>query len=431
MHGKLIYRKNLAICWGGFVKKEGEQREGSKLPQEKSTFFSTLFIRFLGGKNLLFFLIIILLIGCVIFVYDKISFIFEPLAVLVEVIILPGVLGVILYYLLRPTLKLLMRWSVPKVWAILLIYIGLVGMLTTLVLLVFPFLRDQFTNLVHEFPIYFMAVVEQLVSFLNNSRFNEFFQTINFDYDSMLTEFTSNAVTTMKDTITNFVSSVASGITGFVSTLTGIVLSLVIVPFILFYLLYEGEKMPKFILSVFPPRMRKGIGEVLHDMDKQISSYIQGQILVSFCIGVMMTIGFLIIGLDYAFLLGFVAMVTSVVPYLGPAIAATPAAVIAIVTSPFMVLKLIIVWTIVQLIEGKFISPQIMGKSLSIHPITIIFVLLTAAALFGVPGIVLGLPGYALIKVLVTHAYRIFKQRYNRFEEDPTNVYKEQEEYNR
>ncbi|MEG0440073.1 MAG: AI-2E family transporter, partial [Solibacillus sp.] len=187
--------------------------------------------------------------------------------------------------------------------------------------------------------------------------------------------------------------------------------------------LYEGEKLPKFVLKIFPPRMRKGVGEVLHDMDKQISSYIQGQILVSFCIGVMMTIGFTIIGLDYALLLGFIAMITSVVPYLGPAIAATPAAIIAIVHSPLMLVYLIIVWTIVQLIEGKFISPQIMGKSLSIHPITIIFVLLTAGSLFGVPGVVLGLPGYALIKVLVTHAYRLFKNRYNDFQTDEANYY--------
>ena len=87
-----------------------------------------------------------------------------------------------------------------------------------------------------------------------------------------------------------------------------------------------------------------------------------------------------------------------------------------------MLLKLVIVWTIVQLIEGKFISPQIMGKSLSIHPITIIFVLLTAGSLFGVPGVVLGIPGYALLKVLVTHGYRLFKERYNRFEPD-TSIY--------
>ena len=316
-----------------------------------------------------------------------------------------------------------MRWKIPRVWGILILYLGVAGIITALVLLVYPFLRDQFTNLVQEFPIYFMSVAENLVSFLNNSRFNEYFETINFDYDKILTDFTADLVNTVKDAMTNLASGVASGITGFVTALTGFVLSLVIVPFILFYLLLEGEKMPKFILRLFPPRMRNEIGEVLHDMDKQISSYIQGQILVSFCIGIMMTIGFSIIGLDYAVLLGFLAMMTSVVPYLGPAIAATPAAIIAIVMSPFMLLKLGIVWTIVQLIEGKFISPQIMGKSLSIHPITIIFVLLTAGSLFGVPGVVLGLPGYALLKVLVTHGYRLFKERYNRFEPDKSSLY--------
>ncbi|MEG0472034.1 MAG: AI-2E family transporter, partial [Solibacillus sp.] len=325
-------------------------------------------------------------------------------------------------------LKLLERWKVPRSLGILILYILVAGFITLLALLVFPFLRDQFTGLVQDFPIYFMSAAESVVTFLNNSRINEYFQTVNFNYDEFLMDFQDDLVVTVKDTMTNIASGVASGITGFVSTVTGILLSLVIVPFIAFYLLYEGEKLPKFILKIFPPRMRKGVGEVFHDMDKQISSYIQGQILVSFCIGVMMTIGFSIIGLEYALLLGFIAMITSVVPYLGPAIAATPAAIIAIVHSPFMLVKLIIVWTIVQLIEGKFISPQIMGKSLSIHPITIIFVLLTAGALFGVPGVVLGLPGYALIKVLVTHAYRLFKNRYNQFQTDEANYYEKKVE---
>lgn len=64
-----------------------------------------------------------------------------------------------------------------------------------------------------------------------------------------------------------------------------------------------------------------------------------------------------------------------------------------------------------------------MGKSLSIHPITIIFVLLTAGSLFGVPGVILGIPGYALLKVLVTHLFKLFKQRYNYYQD------KDQEKY--
>ena len=135
--------------------------------------------------------------------------------------------------------------------------------------------------------------------------------------------------------------------------------------------------------------MRSHTFTVLQEMNKQISSYIRGQIVVTFCIGFLMFIGFVIIGLDYAPVLALIASFTSVVPYLGPAIAITPALIIAVVTSPYMLLKLIIVWTIVQLIEGKFISPQIMGRNLHVHPITIIFIIILAGNLFGVAGILL------------------------------------------
>ena len=405
---------------------EREKSFEDRLTRERSSFFQTRFIRFLGGKNLLFLLITLLLAGCIIFIFNQVDFIFYPLQVLFEVVILPGVLAIIGYYLLRPFVRLADKsgkGKVPRSLVILILYVIVGALMTLLSLLVYPFLRDQFTNLIEEFPMYFMQFVETTVTFLNNSSFDELFTKINIDYDKMLTNVTDDLVTTMRDTLTNIASSVATGITGFVSTLTGILLSLVTVPFILFYLLYEGEKLPKFILRIFPPRARNEVGQVLKEMDKQVSSYILGQILVSICIGVMMTIGFLIIRLDYAFLLGILAMVTSVVPYLGPVIAITPALIIAIVTSPMMVVYLIIVWTVVQLVEGKFITPNIMGKSLSVHPITIIFVLLTFGSLFGVAGVILGIPAYALFKVLVSHLFGLVKRRYNRYERDIENKY--------
>ncbi|QCR32429.1 AI-2E family transporter [Lysinibacillus sp. SGAir0095] len=405
---------------------EREKGYEDRLTRERSSFFQTRFIRFLGGKNLLFLLITLLLTGCIIFVFNKVDFIFYPLQVLFEVVILPGVLAIIGYYLLRPFVRLADKsgkGKVPRSLVILILYVIVAALMTLLSLLVYPFLRDQFTNLVEEFPMYFMKFSQTTVAFLNNTRIHELLSNYKLDYENVLTTVTNDLVSTVKDTLTNVASTVATGITGFVSALTGILLSLVTVPFILFYLLYEGEKLPKFILRIFPPRARNEVGQVLKEMDKQVSSYILGQILVSICIGVMMTIGFLIIGLDFAFLLGILAMVTSVVPYLGPVIAITPALIIAIVTSPIMLVKLIIVWTVVQLIEGKFITPNIMGKSLSVHPITIIFVLLTFGSLFGVAGVILGIPAYALLKVLVTHLFGLVKRRYNRYERDIENKY--------
>ena len=80
-----------------------------------------------------------------------------------------------------------------------------------------------------------------------------------------------------------------------------------------------------------------------------------------------------------------------------------------------MLVKLIVVWTAVQFIEGHFISPNVMGKTLKIHPLTIIFVLLCAGNLLGIVGVILAIPGYAVIKVLVTHLFGMYKRRYNRY----------------
>ena len=386
---------------------------------EKPSFFSTRYIKFLGGRNTIFSLVLLLMIGLVIMSYDEISFIFVPLTVFLGNVILPIILAVIVYYLLRPILRLLEKIKIKRVWGILIIFLVLIGLITLLVFLVFPFLKGQVFKLVEELPTYFIQLFNDLDEFLRTSIFQEYYLQIENDVTSVLNGLPAEIGEFVQDTVTGIIT----GISSIVGVLTSFVLAIVTVPFIVFYLLKDGEKLPHFVLKLFPPRMRDDLQSVFTGIDRQISSYIQGQILVSMCIGIMISIGFTIIGMPYALLLGVIAMVTSVVPYLGPVIAITPAAIIALVKSPLMLVGLAIVWTIVQLIEGKFISPQIMGKSLHVHPITIIFVLITSGALFGVPGVILGIPGYAILKVIVSHFYTLFKKRYNKFEPVIENHY--------
>lgn len=371
-------------------------------------------IRFLGGRTTMFVLLSILLIGIIILVFSKVAFIFYPIKVFFSTVVLPVILATIAYYLLRPLLRLLEKWKIPRIWGIFILFIALIGLITLLVFLVFPFLKTQFMNLIDEFPTYFNQMLINIDSFLRTSIFSSYYKELDIDVNTFLDE----RLGTIGQLFTDAIGGLASGVTSFISALTGFVLAIVTVPFILFYLLLEGEKFPKMLLKMLPPRLRDDAQEIFEDADHQISAYIQGQILVAICIGIMVSIGFRIIGMDYAWLLGVLAMFTSVVPYLGPIIAITPAVIIAIVTSPFMLVKLAIVWTIVQLVEGKFISPQIMGKSLHIHPITIIFVLLTGGSLFGVVGVVIGIPGYALLKVVFTHLFKLLRLRYNKFETD-------------
>lgn len=386
---------------------------------EKQSFFATNFIRFLGGTNTLFTLIALVLLGTVIFIFREVSFIFIPLNVFMKTVVLPVVLALIFYYLLRPILRLLVNAKIPRLGGIAIIFLGGAGIIALSTVLVLPYIREQFQNLVIEIPDLFMELLTNLDGFLRTSFVGDYYSGSSFDIEQLMATLPSN----VSDTLQSAITGIISGITGFISTITSVILSIVIVPFILFYLLKDGEKLPEYFVKLLPPRFRDDTREVLSEADNQLSAYIQGQLIVAFFIGLMVYIGFLIIGMDYALLLGVLAMVTSVVPYIGPAIAITPAAIIALVTSPFMLIKLAVVWTVVQLVEGNLISPQVMGKTMYIHPITIIFVLLTAGSLFGIAGVILGIPMYALLRVLVSHFYRLFKRRYNQHEPNLDNKY--------
>ncbi|WP_040983176.1 AI-2E family transporter [Oceanobacillus jeddahense] len=369
-----------------------------------------LFKRFFLNNRFVVFLVILLLIGLNILIFTHISFVFTPFVVLLKTVLLPIILSAILYYLLNPIVNYLEKKNVKRIYSIFGLYLIIIAILTILISSVFPFLRDQITSFITSLPP-FISDIETMVNDFVGGNFVNQFQLVEYiDLQGFATQISDRSL--------DIVNSAFSNIGSVIGAVTEIVLAIVTLPFILFYLLKDGEKLPGYFLKFLPVSMRQPTFVILKEMNHQISSFIRGQIIVAFCIGVLMYIGFTIIRLEYAPVLALIAAFTNVVPYLGPAIAITPALIIAIVTSPFMVIKLIIVWTIVQLIEGKFISPQIMGRNLRVHPITIIFIILTAGNLFGVVGILLAVPGYALLKVFVTHAFEFFKIRSHLYEED-------------
>lgn len=368
-----------------------------------------MFKKFILNNRFVIFLAILLLIGLNIFVFNKVSFIFTPIVVFLQTVVLPIILSAIVYYLLVPIVDFFERKGIKRVYTIILLYLIIIGVITILIVLVIPFFREQIMRLADNFPNLIIDIERMIEQVIGSEFLNQVQQTLNFSVSDLAAQISSQT--------SNIVNSTFTGIGNIIGSVSKTVMAIITVPFILFYLLKDGKQLPDYILSFLPTSMRNHTYTVLKEMNKQISSYIRGQIIVSFCIGILMFIGFVIIGLDYAPVLALIAAFTSVVPYLGPAIAITPALIIALVTSPYMLLKLIIVWTVVQLIEGKFISPQIMGRNLHIHPITIIFIIIIAGNLFGVVGILLAVPGYAVLKVITTHLFEYFKMKSHLYED--------------
>ncbi|EPB2936956.1 TPA: AI-2E family transporter [Listeria monocytogenes] len=377
----------------------------------------TKFKQFFIENKFVLGLLIFLLVALDIYVLTKIAFIFDPLMVILKTVAAPIILAGISYYLFNPIIDWLEKHKWKRGWAIALLYLVIIGSLILLFSFVIPAVKDQIVSLFKSFPGYWDQITQKFDEFSRSSLFDQIKDKLNTNM--------SDIMKTLSTKGTSVINSAISSIGSIVGTVTEVVLAIVTTPLVLFYLLKDGKKLPDFLLKMLPVNGRAHTRQVLGEANHQISSYIRGQIIVSLCIGILLFIGYLIIGLPYALTLAIIAACTSIVPYLGPAIAITPAIIIAIVTSPWLLIKLIIVWCVVQLLEGKFISPQVMGKTLKVHPITILFVILVAGNLFGVLGVIFAVPGYAVLKVIVTHVFIWFKRISGLYGEQPESEYVE------
>ncbi|SET93165.1 Predicted PurR-regulated permease PerM [Salinibacillus kushneri] len=336
----------------------------------------------------------IILFLTIIWLINEVQFIFTPLVVFFQTLFAPFLLGGILFYLFRPFIRLLERMKVPRKIGIILLYLIFVGFLTFIISVIAPVVHQQFSNLIDNIPE-MVDVVEQGITYWQTNQ-------------DLLPQYAKNAIDYVSNRLEDILMSTGTYLGEVLGNVVGFIVSLVIVPFILFYLLSDQEKFVPNVTRYFSKSQAHQIKEVFRDMDKAIASYIQGQLIVSSFVGIVLFIGYLIIGLDYSLLLALFGMVTNVIPFLGPFIAAIPAVIAGWFQDPMMSVYVIIVMVVAQQAESNLISPLVMGKSLNVHPLTIILLVLVGGNLAGVLGMILIIPFYAVGKVIVQHIYRLW-----------------------
>ena len=367
----------------------------------------TRWIKFLGGKNILFTLSILFLLGLTLLLYSELNFIFGPIFRMIAAVLTPLIISFILYYLVSPLVDFLEEKGVPRLVAIIGMYLFILGLIVLLLLWLIPVLQDQLESLINGLPMLFDQAQEFLTgivgNFLTTDNQRDIFQQ-GLDYFGDI-----------ESNLMNYVTEGFSGIGTFIMSVTNIVLMLFLVPIILFFLLKDGSSFYQSFMEKVPPKHRYNVTSILSAIDSQVGNYVKGQILIALINGVMMFIGFSLIGLNYSGLLAVLGGVLSFIPYLGPTLTFLPAVFVAIGASFFMVVKLVIVWIVIQFVEGNLIEPNVMGHRLNVHPITIIFVLLIMGELLGVVGMLIGVPLYAVIRVLFNFVFMQFQQRYNKY----------------
>ena len=353
-----------------------------------------MFDRFKRSK-LMFWSVELLVIATLILVGTQISFIFKPIGTMFTTMFSPILISGFLFYCFKPIVTFLEKRSVSKTWGATIVLLLLVGIVVVSISSIIPSLVKQIAALLKSAPTF----IKEVESWANEMSHHPMLQ--NIDFQSYLDKWNISIGNIVQTTINGVSSSIGS----FVSSIAGIVMLVVTVPFILFYMLKDGHKMIPAIQKYFPEKHKGEMVGLLKKMSETIEKYISGQMIECLFVGVGTSLGYMIIGVDYAFLFGVIAGLTNMIPYIGPYIGLAPAVIVTVFADPWKAVFACIVVLIVQQIDGNIIYPNVIGKSLDIHPLTIIIILLVAGNLAGLLGMILGVPFYAVCKTIFVYVF--------------------------
>lgn len=362
----------------------------------------TWFWRWFLDNQLVSGLLILSLLLINLILFSQTSYLFNPLKDFISAIGVPVACGAVIYYLVKPIYDYLLNKKVPKGIAILLVMVGVIVIFIMIITSLVPIIQKQLLDLVSQLPYYYQIISEQVENFMQTG----LFETIQEQFNKINTDFIQS-ITERLNGILNFTFS---GIGSVVGIIGDIVITVMTMPVILYYLLKDGNKVIPFVTRMFPTRSQHKISVMLNEMNQQVSSYIRGQITVAICVGFTYIIGYTLIGLPYGVTIGMIAGLLTIIPYIGSIIGLTPALIIGFVTNPTLAIHVLLVFVIEQLIESRVLQPLILGSSLKMHPVTILIILLAAGKMFGLVGLLIAVPVYAVVKVFITHFFAWYKE---------------------
>lgn len=361
----------------------------------------------LKKSRILFWTVELLLLASLIWVCSNIGFVFEPIGTFISTLFTPVIISGFLYYLFRPLVNILMKikinkFKVNRTLAVVIVFLLLGTIVALALIFLIPLLISQVGQLIAKTPTYLAKLQEILNQYYVDLSHYEWVRRLNVH--SYIEKFEK----TVENSLESFMGGVTNSLGTIIGTITSITVTAITVPFMLFYMLKDGHRLVPNIKKMMPERPADKTEILLGKMGDTISKYIGGQAIECAFVATFTFLGYWAIGMPYAFLLGVLAGTTNIIPYLGPYIGLLPALILAVFISPKMIITVVVVCVIVQQVDGNLIYPNVIGKSLDIHPLTIIILLLVAGNIAGLMGMILGIPTYAVLKVVIKYFVDIY-----------------------
>lgn len=318
-------------------------------------------------------------------------------------VLLPFVTGIIIGYLLDPFASRFEKWGLNRTFAtFLVLFLTAIILLPALALLI-GVIDEQLSRFIAVIPQYIASFLKKIEPFINE--LHERFPSMEPD---KIREYMRNNMTNNLKIIGGVLRGIVTG--GF--AIFNLISLLLITPVVTFYMLRDWDVFIAKVDSLLPRGSKKSIREQARQIDRTLAGFIRGQLSVCVILGTYYSLGLYFVGLDLGLLVGFIAGIISFIPYVGSIVGFLLSLGIAFAQfdSLMPILQVVLVFATGQFLEGNFLTPKLVGENVGLHPVWVMFALLSGGVLLGFLGLMIAVPLAAVIGVLLRHAIDNYKK---------------------
>lgn len=313
-------------------------------------------------------------------------------------ILLPFLAGMVLAYFLDPVADYLEDHKFSRMWATTIITVTFIIIFVLALIIIIPILSSQVNGLIERMPL----LVSKLQTLIASTESNWLRETIGVDAKTI-----QDNLNTLLAQGAQFATSLLSGIWSSGVALVNLVSLLVVTPVVAFYLLFDWDRIVEKVDGWLPRDHRDTIREIFKDIDRAVAGFIRGQGSLCLVLGLYYGISLTIAGLNFGLLIGLFAGLISFIPYVGSLLGLIIAIGVALVQfwPDYIAIGIVaLIFMIGQILEGYVLQPKMVGKSIGLHPVWLMFALFAFGALFGFTGMLIAVPASAAIAVIVRFA---------------------------
>ena len=316
----------------------------------------------------------------------------------------PLVTAAILAYLFDPLIDRFEARGVPRRVAILGLLVAIGGALLGVAFVLVPAIQRELATASERLPGY----LEQAFAALGPRIESTFGVTLPQSALELVTSLREGELAIPAESVRGLLERLLRGVSGTV----GVLVSALIIPVLAYYLLVEFDRIRLALLDLVPPAYQPTVAEESRRVDSLVAGFIRGQLLVCLVLGTLYAVGFAVIGIDFAVVIGVVSGLLAIIPYVGSAVALASAAGIALLQFGLdsHVLMVVAWYLLVQGLEGLVLTPKIVGGSLGMHPATVIVALLIGGDLLGFLGLLVAVPLAAVAQVFVQDGIEAYRR---------------------